>query len=410
MPWHIWLSALCSLLALKYRHSAFRIPNPIMSHTTAPLPATSGAYSDVSQLPKTVKVAGLNHYFGEGDLRKQALFNNHLEVRRGEIVIMTGPSGSGKTTLLTLIGTLRTVQEGSLQVLKQELLGAGRDQIVKLRQNLGFIFQAHNLFESLTAYQNVNMAAELAGLDRDLADRRIRSLLTRLKLEQRIDYKPDSLSGGQKQRVAIARGLVHHPKLLLADEPTAALDEKSGREVVTLFQELARDKGCTIIMVTHDNRILDVADRIVNMVDGHIKSDVAVQESSVICDFLKSFPLFSDLTPNTLSEVADKMMVHQGKPGETIIRQGDLGEMFYLIRSGSVDVVVDDGKKKKQVAVLKEGDYFGEAALIKDEPRNATIITREASVFYTLGKEDFRAVLDTSATFEQELRQALFNR
>ena len=374
------------------------------------IPATSGAFADSMHLPKTVDVGNLNHYFGEGELRKQALHNNNLEVRRGEIVIMTGPSGSGKTTLLTLIGTLRTVQEGSLRILGNELCGATPEMIVRLRREMGFIFQAHNLFESLTAYQNVNMAAELLGIDPMIAGDRIESLLTRLGLADRIHYKPKSLSGGQKQRVAIARGLVHKPKLILADEPTAALDEKSGREVVTLFQELARDEGCTIIMVTHDNRILDVADRIVNMVDGHIKSDVAVQEASVICEFLKDFPLFADLTPNTLAEIADQMRVHQAEAGETVLRQGDPGDLFYLIRSGTVDVLVQEGAQEKTVAQLHQGQYFGEAALITEEPRNASIIAREKSVFYALGKNDFRAVLEQSATFEQELRQALFNR
>ncbi len=361
-------------------------------------------------MPKTVRVNGLNHYFGEGELRKQALYHNNLDVRRGEIVIMTGPSGSGKTTLLTLIGTLRTVQEGSLTVLGNELNGADRDLIVRLRKEMGFIFQAHNLFESLTAYQNVNMAAELVGLDPMVAEGRINSLLTRLGLGHRIHYKPKSLSGGQKQRVAIARGLVHKPKLILADEPTAALDEKSGREVVTLFQELARDEGCTIIMVTHDNRILDVADRIVNMVDGKIKSNVAVKETAVICDFLKGFPLFADLTPNTIAELADQMMVHEADPGDVVIRQGDAGDLFYLIRTGRVDVFINDGTQERKVAELKEGQYFGEAALITDEPRNATIVAHEPCIFYALGKDDFRAVLETSATFEEELRQALFRR
>ena len=374
------------------------------------IPATSGQFTGDLDLPKTVRVQNLNHYFGEGELRKQALFSNNLEVRRGEIVIMTGPSGSGKTTLLTLIGTLRTVLEGSLRVLGTELMGADRDVIVRLRRDLGFIFQAHNLFESLTAYQNVNMAAELVGLAPQIADGRIKALLSRLGLGERVHYKPNSLSGGQKQRVAIARGLVHKPKLILADEPTAALDEQSGREVVTLFQELARDEGCTIIMVTHDNRILDVADRIVNMVDGHIKSDVAVRETSVICEFLKDFPLFADLTPTTLAEIADQMMVHEAAEGEKVIRQGDPGDLFYLIRSGSVDVIINDGTKDNKVAELKQGQYFGEAALITDEPRNATVVAREPCVFYALGKDDFRAVLETSATFEEELRQALFNR
>jgi putative ABC transport system ATP-binding protein len=374
------------------------------------LPATSGAYSNGSQLPKTIKVAQLNHYFGEGDLRKQALHQNNLEVRRGEIVIMTGPSGSGKTTLLTLIGTLRTVQEGSLKVLGSELNGANRDLIGNLRREMGFIFQAHNLFESLTAFQNVNMAAELAGLDRAKSKERIDYLLERLGLGHRIHYKPKSLSGGQKQRVAIARGLVHQPKLVLADEPTAALDEQSGREVVTLFQELARDEGCTIIMVTHDNRILDVADRIVNMVDGHIRSDVAVHETSVICEFLRQFPLFADLQTSTLTEVADKMMVEEAQPGDVIIRQGDPGELFYLIRSGQVDVLVEDGGEQRKVAELDEGQYFGEAALLRDEPRNATIVARSKCVFYTLGKADFKHVLSRSRSFVEELRNVLASR
>ena len=374
------------------------------------LPATSGAYSTAAQRPKTIKVGELNHYFGDGELRKQALYNNNLEVRRGEIVIMTGPSGSGKTTLLTLIGTLRTVQEGSMKVLGNELAGANRDLIVNLRRELGFIFQAHNLFESLTAFQNVNMAAELVGVDKNQAKHRIEYLLNRLGLGHRIHYKPKSLSGGQKQRVAIARGLVHQPKLVLADEPTAALDEQSGREVVTLFQELARDEGVTIIIVTHDNRILDVADRIVNMVDGRIRSDVEVHETSVICEFLRQFPLFSDLQTSTLTEVADKMLVEEANPGDMVIRQGDPGELFYLIRSGKVDVVVEEKGEKRVVAELGEGQYFGEAALLRNEPRNATIVARTPCVFYTLGKEDFKNVLSRSKTFVDELRAVLASR
>ena len=170
-----------------------------------------------------------------------------------------------------------------MQVLSRELAGATPHDLVQARRDLGFIFQAHNLFGSLTALQNVRMAMELFDFPRG-GDSRARAsdLLTRLGLGQRMDYKPQRLSGGQKQRVAIARGLAHGPKIVLADEPTAALDEQSGREVVTLFRELAREQGMTIILVTHDNRILDVADRIVNMVDGRIKSDVLVHEASVI--------------------------------------------------------------------------------------------------------------------------------
>jgi putative ABC transport system ATP-binding protein len=219
-----------------------------------------------------ISVQNLDHYFGQGQLRKQVLFDVNLEIKTGEIVIMTGPSGSGKTTLLTLIGGLRSAQSGSLNVLGQELCGATAQQLTQARKHHGYIFQAHNLHGSLTALQNVKMGLELhSGMT--LAEMRARSIamLEQVGLGERIDYYPDDLSGGQKQRVAIARALVSHPKLVLADEPTAALDSKSGRDVVSLMQTLAKEQGCTILLVTHDNRILDVADRIVSMEDGVLK-------------------------------------------------------------------------------------------------------------------------------------------
>jgi len=355
-------------------------------------------------------IRDLQFHFGEGDLKKQVLFDNQLTIMEGEIVIMTGPSGSGKTTLLTLIGTLRTLREGSLQVLNKELCGASPDRLVEIRRDLGFIFQAHNLFESLTAFQNVRMAMELFGLSPAEMKARATETLTHLGLGHRIHYKPASLSGGQKQRVAIARGLVHRPKIILADEPTAALDEKSGREVVTLFQKLARDEGCTVLMVTHDNRILDVADRIVNMVDGRIKSDVLVSESAVVCEFLSNCPVFAHLTPRTLTEVADKMSPERHAAGKAIIRQGDPGDKFYLIREGDVEVTIREGDSSRLAATLTEGDFFGEAALMTGEPRNATVTAKTDTVVYALGKEDFQAVLAGSASFSEELRKALFER
>ncbi|MEM1238714.1 MAG: ATP-binding cassette domain-containing protein [Cyanobacteria bacterium P01_H01_bin.26] len=219
-----------------------------------------------------VHIQHLNYYFGLDDLSKQVLFDISLELPKGQIVILTGPSGSGKTTLLTLAGALRRLQDGSLRVLGQELVGLSDSALVNVRRNIGFIFQAHNLFESLTASQNVEMAVELTG---DFSSKRDRAaaMLGVLGLADRIDYKPQSLSGGQKQRVAIARALVNHPKLILADEPTAALDKKSGRDVVSYLHNLSRQEGCTVLMVTHDNRILDVADRIINLVDGRLESD-----------------------------------------------------------------------------------------------------------------------------------------
>jgi putative ABC transport system ATP-binding protein len=223
-----------------------------------------------------VQIRHLNYFFGQGDLRKQVLFDINLDLPKGQIVIMTGPSGSGKTTLLSLIGGLRSAYQGGLTVLGRELVGLDQSQLVNVRRNIGFIFQMHNLFESLTASQNVEMAVELTDDWQDKRDRAV-NVLTQLGLGDRIDYKPNALSGGQKQRVAIARALVNQPMLILADEPTAALDKKSGREVVTLMQTLAKEQGRTILMVTHDNRILDVADRIINLVDGYLESDETLE-------------------------------------------------------------------------------------------------------------------------------------
>jgi putative ABC transport system ATP-binding protein len=359
---------------------------------------------------RTLRIRGLQHYYGAGDLRKQVLFDNSLDVFAGEIVIMTGPSGSGKTTLLTLLGALRTVQEGSVGVLGHELLGATPAELISTRHNLGFIFQAHNLFGSLTAMQNVTMGLELFPFTRAEMKDRAATLLTRLGLGQRLNYKPHSLSGGQKQRVAIARGLAHRPKIVLADEPTAALDEKSGREVVTLFKELAREEQVTIVMVTHDNRILDVADRVVNMVDGRIKSDVVVSEAALICEFIKKVPPFQGLSPATLAAIADKMWAEQHSGGEVIVRKGEPADKFYLIRHGEVVVQSDDGSGQQMVVALKEGECFGKRALLAADPSPATVRTTKSSLLYTLGREDLKAGLDSSPSFREELQRALFDR
>jgi putative ABC transport system ATP-binding protein len=230
----------------------------------------------MSQDP-VIAIRKLNYAFGSGTLRKPVLFDVDLEIYSGEIVILTGPSGSGKTTLLTLIGGLRSLQEGSLKVLGHELAGVGKRELVKVRSKIGFIFQAHNLLACLSAQQNVRMSLRLHG-EIPLEERQARAIamLEAVGLGDRVNYSPDNLSGGQKQRVAIARALVSHPQLVLADEPTAALDSKSGRDVVEIMQRLAKEQGCTILLVTHDNRILDVADRIVHMEDGCLARDTAL--------------------------------------------------------------------------------------------------------------------------------------
>ena len=218
-----------------------------------------------------ISIAHLNHYFGKGKLRKQVLSDINLEIVPGEIVIMTGPSGSGKTTLLTLIGGLRSVQSGSMEILEQEFYGATAEELVRARRHNGYIFQAHNLHQSLTALQNVQMGLEVHdNLSQTEKKDRTTAILQQVGLEDRLDYYPENLSGGQKQRVAIARALVAHPAIVLADEPTAALDSRTGRDVVNLMQKLAKEQDSTILMVTHDNRILDIADRIVHMEDGKL--------------------------------------------------------------------------------------------------------------------------------------------
>jgi len=219
--------------------------------------------------PAPILVEGLNHAYGKGDLRKQILFDVSVEIRKGEIVIVTGPSGSGKTTMLTLVGALRSAQEGSVRILGEELLNAKPGTLEKVRRQIGFIFQQHNLLGALSALQNVELGIRASGkYPRAEHRERCREMLGAVGLGDRMHYKPDQLSGGQRQRVAIARALVSEPAMLLADEPTASLDKESGREVVERMKTLAKEHGTTILLVTHDNRILDIADRIIHLEDG----------------------------------------------------------------------------------------------------------------------------------------------
>jgi putative ABC transport system ATP-binding protein len=352
----------------------------------------------------------LNHYYGTGELRKQVLHDNSLEIYPGEIIIMTGPSGSGKTTLLTLIGTLRRVQEGELSVLGTSLHLASAGELMRLRREIGFIFQAHNLFDSLTALQNVRMSLELVNpnLSRRQQSSRATQLLAAVGLADRSGHKPKQLSGGQKQRVAIARGLVHKPRLVLADEPTAALDEQSGRSVVELLKRMAKEQQVSIVIVTHDNRILDVADRIINLVDGRIRSDVLVQEAAIVSQMLARCDIFHHLTPRSLTEMADQLAAETVPKNTRIIREGEPGDRFYLIRKGTVSV--RRGAEDKEVAQLGEGEFFGETSLLTGQPRNASIVTLTDTTLYGLSQEKFKQAISQRATFEDEIRTSLFDR
>ena len=222
----------------------------------------------------TIEIQGVNYAFGDGDASKQVLFDVNLELAPGEFAIMTGPSGSGKTTLLSLVGALRRPQFGRLRALGYDLGSLKGSELEDYRRQLGFIFQLHNLFPALTAFQSVQMAADLhPEFAHEMSDR-VRSLLTRLGLGERLDYRPHQLSGGQRQRVAIARALVHRPSLVLADEPTAALDHDNTRIVLQLLADLAHEQGTTVLMVTQDARVFESADRLIHLVDGRLDKDV----------------------------------------------------------------------------------------------------------------------------------------
>jgi len=224
-----------------------------------------------SQLQPVIVSRELRHHYGEGELRSEILHGLNFEVYAGEVTLLVGPSGSGKSTLLTLVGALRSVEEGSLQVLGQELKGAGERQPVAIRRRIGFIFQSHNLVSSLTVLQNVQLLLQLSEPNPERREARSKELLDAVGLSHRLHHYPEELSGGQRQRVAIARALAPQPELILADEPTASLDSQSGQDVVELLGELCRSRGSAVLLVTHDLRLLKEADRIWQIEDGKVE-------------------------------------------------------------------------------------------------------------------------------------------
>lgn len=213
---------------------------------------------------------GLTHSYGEGELKNEILHQLDFKVLAKEVTLLVGPSGSGKSTLLTLIGALRSVETGSLHVLGRQLFGANENELMAIRRRIGFIFQSHNLVASLTVLQNVQLLLQLAEPDPKLRQERAKAMLDAVGLSDRLQHFPDELSGGQRQRVAIARALAPEPDLVLADEPTASLDSKSGQDVVELLGDLCRRRSSAVLLVTHDLRLLKDADRIWGIEDGRI--------------------------------------------------------------------------------------------------------------------------------------------
>ena len=266
-----------------------------------------------------------------------------FEAKAGELVVLLGPSGCGKTTLLSCLGGILTPTSGTIEVGATDVTALkGKDLDRYRREEIGFVFQAFNLIPSLTARENVAVPLTLTGTSRADAFARADDLLEQVGLAERGGHLPSKLSGGQMQRVAVARGLGHDPKLLLADEPTANLDHIQAEAIIRLLQGL-RDDGRMIVVSTHDARLVPIADRIVQMVPPH-------------------------------GEPEDPMKKVSYPAGESIFEQGDASDLVYVIDSGEVDVirVLADGSEE-HLNRLGAGDYFGELGPFLGFLRSASV-------------------------------------
>ena len=224
-----------------------------------------------------LRVSHLTKRFGNGETEVIAVRDVSLEVAPGEVVLIMGPSGSGKTTLLLMLGALLKASEGTITLGDVELTSLSEGQLPDVRlRNFGFIFQDFNLLSSLNVQDNVAFAAELTGLSHSAAREKAAALLNELGLGHRLRFPTNKLSGGEKQRVAIARALINEPSLILADEPTANLDSKAGHETMQLLRRIAKDQRRSVVIVSHDQRIKDIADRVLWLADGEFKDTVAM--------------------------------------------------------------------------------------------------------------------------------------
>ena len=230
-------------------------------------PSSTGA--DSANAGPVLELRGLTKVFQVGPTTVTAVDQVDLSARRGEIVLIMGPSGAGKTTLLAMIGGALRPTSGSVRILGREISSMTESNLTRIRRHqVGFIFQTFNLLESLSALENVLVPLNFAGVSGSAASERATGLLVNLGLESRLNFKPDELSGGERQRVSIARALANDPSLILADEPTGNLDSDQGHEVVALLRRIAKEQGRTVIIVSHDQGISDVADRVLRLRDG----------------------------------------------------------------------------------------------------------------------------------------------
>ena len=227
-----------------------------------------------AKVETVIRAEGISKVYGEGTAAFRALSDVDLIIRAGELTLLMGPSGSGKTTLLSILGCILRASEGSLEILGQQVEGMPEKELPRIRREaIGFVFQGFNLFPALTAKENVALALDVRGTGRAKAEERAEKLIREVGLEQKGKSYPADLSGGQKQRVAIARALAGDPPIVLADEPTAALDSTSGKNVIELLQKLAHEHGRAVVIVTHDPRVLSYGDRIIHLEDGRIAGE-----------------------------------------------------------------------------------------------------------------------------------------
>lgn len=227
-----------------------------------------------------IAVREVTKTYTEGAASAPALRGVDMDVEPGELVMLVGPSGSGKTTLLSIMGCILSPSAGSVRIAGKEVGNLGQKQLPGIRlEHIGFVFQGFNLFPTLTAGENVELMLDLKGVRGDAAKKRTGELLEQVGLGEKYNSFPADLSGGQKQRVAIARALAGDPQILLADEPTAALDSQTGRNVIQMMSDLAHARGRGVVVVTHDTRVLEFADRTVRIEDGLIAKSSAPEAS-----------------------------------------------------------------------------------------------------------------------------------
>jgi len=250
--------------------------------TVSPIEFAESTSDEIQAASAPVVFEGLNHravvassvemVFSTRSELFPVLKGINLEIPRGDIQLLMGPSGSGKTTLLSILAGILTPTAGQVNLLGQTITSMSRTELSQFRlENIGFIFQGFNLFPALTAAENVEVAFNVKGMRGTAVRQEVLQLLEKVGLADRANYLPRDLSGGQKQRVAIARALVGSPQLLMADEPTASLDSHSGHAVIELLRQLAKESNRTVLIVTHDTRLIDVADRVAYLEDGRLK-------------------------------------------------------------------------------------------------------------------------------------------